>query len=489
MINRVPRKWQIPLTWKASAVFAGLAFLTALILFTSPGTPTTGNSDIQEYFQLRKGPFDIVVTESGVIKAREKVIIKSEVEGTTTILWVIEEGKQVKKGELLLDLDASNLQSAMVDQEILVDNAEASYISARENLAVVKNQTESDLNQAELTLRFAKQDLKKYTEGEYPHLLKEQESNIILKKEVLRRAQEKLDWSRKLHGEKYLSATELDGDVLAVRKGKIELDLANQGLRLLTDYTYQRTVAELESNVRQTQMALERSKRKAVADVVQAEAGLRAKKSQFQQEKNKLDKLKNQLAKTRIYAPTDGLVIYATTARNFMRNKPPLATGQEVKERQELIYLPRSSSMLAEIMIPEVSLHKINIGLPVRVMVDALPGKEFEGKLVSISPLPDSKGNWFNENLKLYPAVIHLEENIEGLRTGMSCQAEILVQHYDEVLFAPIQTVVQNENRSFVYLEGRPSPVEVETGLDNNIMIRMISGVKAGDRLLLTPPY
>lgn len=491
MSDTLQKKWhRWPLPWKISALLAGLAVPAVLLLWSSPTTPIADDIDVQEYFQLKKGPLDIVVAEAGVIKAREKEIIKSEVEGSTTILWIIEEGKQVKKGELLLELDASKLQDAMVDQGIQVDNAEAAYINARENLAVMKNQAESDIDQAELKLRFAEQDFRKYTEGEYPNALKEQASNIILKQEVLRRAEEKLAWSRKLHGKKYLSATELDGDNLAARKAQIELDLAKENLILLKEYTYQRTVAELESDVRQSRMALERSKRKAAADVVQAEAGLRAKQSQFRQEKNKLDKLKGQLAKTRIVAPADGLVIYATTAkRSMMMSKSPLATGQEVTERQELIHLPRRSSMLAEIRIPEVSLSKVKVDLPVRVMVDALSGREFDGRLASISPLPDARSNWFNENLKLYPAVIHLEENITGLRTGMSCQAEILVQHYDQALFAPLQAVVKKEGRTVVYLEGRQEPVEVETGLDNNIMIRLISGVEEGDRLLLTPPF
>ncbi len=48
----------------------------------------------------------------------------------------------------------------------------------------------------------------------------------------------------------------------------------------------------------------------------------------------------------KLYAPTDGMVIYATSSRGGAshEDRRPLADGVEVWERQELIYLPRSTS-------------------------------------------------------------------------------------------------------------------------------------------------
>ncbi|MDT8379749.1 MAG: efflux transporter periplasmic adaptor subunit, partial [Desulfotignum sp.] len=115
-------------------------------------------------YVVRSGPLTIDVIESGTIKAREQLIIKNEVEGKTSILYLIPEGTQVKKGDLLVELDASTLMDAKIDQEIKVQNAEAAFVNATESLAVVENQARSDLDLAELTLEFARQDLKKYTD-------------------------------------------------------------------------------------------------------------------------------------------------------------------------------------------------------------------------------------------------------------------------------------------------------------------------------------
>lgn len=145
-------------------------------------------------FEVRNGPLRISVIETGTIEAREKIIIKSEVEGKTSIISLVDEGSRVKKGDLLVELDGSDLLDQKVDQEIKVMNTEATYVSAREDLEVVKNQAQSDVDKAKLTYDFAIHDLKKYREGEYPNQLKEAESRITLAEEELARAKEKYEW-------------------------------------------------------------------------------------------------------------------------------------------------------------------------------------------------------------------------------------------------------------------------------------------------------
>jgi len=111
---------------------------------------------------------------------REQIIIKNEVEGKTSIIYLIPEGNQVARGDLLVELDASSLMDARVDQEIKVQNAEAAHVNATENLAVAENQAKSDMDLAVLTLEFARQDLEKYSKGEFPNELKKAEAEITL---------------------------------------------------------------------------------------------------------------------------------------------------------------------------------------------------------------------------------------------------------------------------------------------------------------------
>jgi HlyD family secretion protein len=443
-------------------------------------------------FVVKRGPLRISVNESGTIKARDQVILRSEVEGRTSILSLVPEGTRVKQGDLLVELDASLLLDTKIDQEIKVQNDKAAFIGARENLAVVVNQAQSDIDIAKLTLEFAELDLKKYLEGEYPNLRKEAQAKITLAEEELARAEEKLKWSTRLFDEKYISQTELQADQLAASKAKLELELAKNNLTLLENFTYKRNLSQLNSDVKQAEMALERTERKAKADVAQAEADLKAKESEYNRQQDKLQKTEEQIEKAKIYAPADGPAIYATSARrgSWRRSSEPLDVGQEVKERQELIYLPTTSSVKAEVDIHEASLKKVQVGLPAVITVDALPGKTFLGHLAHIAPLPDAQYMWMNPDLKVYNAEIYLDANDSALRTGMSCKAEIIIDQYEDATYIPVQAVLRISGEPTVYVvdDKTIERRKVEIGLDNNIVVRIMSGLAEGEVVLLTPP-
>lgn len=441
-------------------------------------------------FPVREGQLTISVSEPGTIKNRDQVVLKSEVEGRAAILFLIGEGVNVRKGDLLIELDGTGIEEQRASQSITVINAEASFIRARENLAVARNQAESDVAKARQDLRFAELDLQKYDEGDYPQALKQAEADIAIATEEEKRAFDKLQWSKKLHDQRYLSLVELQADELAHKKAELERTLAENRKLVLEEFSHKRDKEALVSAVGQAKMALERVTRKASADTVQADADLKAKEQEFQRQKTKLEKLETQLKRTKIFTPIDGMVVYATTGRGDMRdNEQPLAEGSEVRERQELIYLPTAQSMLAEVKVHESSLKKVQVGMPCRVTVDAAPNRSFSGRVAKIAVLPDAQSRWGNPDLKVYNTEIHLDDGTD-LRAGMSCRAEIIVETHASALFVPVQCVVREGKGMFVYTPspGGPVAVPVEVGLDNNSMVRILSGVAKGDQVLLNPP-
>ncbi|MGI5922479.1 MAG: efflux RND transporter periplasmic adaptor subunit [Lentisphaeria bacterium] len=450
-----------------------------------------GEQAKQIFARVEEGPLVINLTEAGSIKPREQIVIKSQVEGRVSILYIVPEGQRVKKGDLLVELDSSTQKDNLVNQEITVQNASASHVQAQENLEVVKNQAAADVDKAELDLLFAKEDLIKYEEGEYPKTLNELESRVTLAAEELQRAQDKLKWSTTLFEEKYLSETEFRSDTLACKRYELELKTAQNNLALSQNYTYKRQVAQLESDVRQRTMALERIQRSSRANVVQAEAQLLARELELNRQRSRLTKIQEQIEKSLIYAPADGLVIYATSSRGPWRsNTQPLEEGQEVFERQELIYLPTADTFDAEIKVHETNLKKIFVGLPVRIRIDALPGRVFLGKIAKIAPLPDAQSMFMNPDLKIYNTTVNIDGGDGVLKSGMNCEAEIIIEQYAKAMFVPVQCVVRAAGTPVVYIRQGDSVErrDVEIGLDNNRMVRILSGLAVGDEVLITPP-
>src|SRR4030043_576215 len=221
--NNMLRKLQ-ELIKKSPALSTGgiilLILLVVGIIFLFNGE--SAESRIPTY-EVKQGPLKISVTETGTIQPKEKIIVKNQLEGQTTIVYLLDEGTKVKKGDLMMELDSSSLSDKKIDQEIAVQNAEAARIDASESYEVAKNQAQRDIDQARLNSEFAKQDLEKYIQGEYPDQLKEAESQITLAEEELCQGKDRLDWSEKLYKEGYLSQSELEKDRLSYRQKELAL--------------------------------------------------------------------------------------------------------------------------------------------------------------------------------------------------------------------------------------------------------------------------
>lgn len=469
----------------AGAVGGALLLLLASLLFMGKKAPI---EDEGVLYRVSAEPFTVRISESGSIASRDRVVIKSQVRGQRSVIFLIEEGTEVAEGDLLIELDSSQLEDKLVEEEIELENAEAELISARENLAVVRNQAQADIAKARLDFQFAKQDLENYREGDYKMLLKRANSRITLARAELQQAEDRLAGSQRLFDNRYISETELESDQLARQRAETDLELVIEEKRILETFTFARQMTELESDVEQTELALERAERRASANIAQAEARLSARQAEVQRERVSVADLREQISYCRIIAPTSGMVIYAPQGNRWSREA--LEEGTDVRERQELIYLPTADAMSANIKVHETMLNKLELGLRASITVDALPNQPLTGRVSEIAVMPED-GGWRNSELKQYATEIAINETLPSLRSGMTCKADILVASYDSVLTVPLQAVLQVEGQPCVFVPGRggkPVPRPVELGLDNNRKIHILSGLEEGDRVLLNPP-
>ncbi|MEM1013181.1 MAG: HlyD family efflux transporter periplasmic adaptor subunit [Planctomycetota bacterium] len=442
--------------------------------------------------EVKRGPLVISVTQTGTIKAASQAVVKSEIEGMATILELVPEGEKVTAGDLLISLDTSKLQDDRVTAEIKVRNDESDLLQANEELAVKENQAIADVSAAELDLRFAIEDHKKYMEGDFPKELKQAQNKIVIADAELKRSQEKRRGSERLYEAGFISFSELEADRLSEQKNQLDLELARQAADLLEGWTYRRKIDEFESDIEQKTMALERARRKATADVAQANARVSARQAELRREQLRLDNIVRQIGAGNIYAPTDGMVVYATSSQGGWRgNQEPLEPGQSVRERQELIYLPDDVDRIAEVSIHESQLDKIRVGQKARITLDAVPGAVFWGEVETIAPLPDATAVFWNPDNKIYPTKIRIRGKDLGLRTGMSCRVEIIVERLDDAVYVPVQSVVRVGGTESVFVVNDDGSIErrdVETGLDDNANVVIKNGVDAGEKVSLTPP-
>ena len=157
LIKKQPR-------WRIGALILVLALA---VIWLKSGGKSAGHSAT---FTARRGPLEISVLEGGSIQALESQEIKCEVRvgyQGTKILKIVEEGYQVteedlKTNKVLVELDSSDLQKQIVQQEIQYQTAIASLTDAQQGYDIQLNQNISDIKAAEQKSRFARMDFDKF---------------------------------------------------------------------------------------------------------------------------------------------------------------------------------------------------------------------------------------------------------------------------------------------------------------------------------------
>lgn len=454
----------------------------------SSGSDSTSRIEGQA---VRRGPLTISVVERGNLKSADSIVLKNEIEGQTTILYLIAEGTLVKAGELLCELDTSELVERRVAQKIAVESAEASFVNAKQTHEIQESQNQSDIAKAERELDFAKVDLAKYIDGDWPQFKQAADEAILLAKVELARATQDRQWSERLQAKGFLEMTQLDADKLAEKRAEIQQAQTTRELELLEKYEFPRQKKLLEADVEEAGRELDRTKLQATARIVDFESDVRSSESRLALEREKFEKLDSQIAKSKITAPVDGMVVYAQQQGSRWGGGEPLREGTQVRERQEIINIPQTEGMIAEASLHETVLEKVKEGMRCKITVGALPDSpSFEGRVRFKAVLPDQNSWYANPDLRVYRTEIEIDDPEPRMRPGMSCSLEVMVEEIPDTLYVPLQSIYLDAGNPVCFVASGKSPEvrAVQVGQNNGKWAEIKSGLKEGEMVLLAQP-
>jgi HlyD family secretion protein len=468
------------------AVVAAVALIAVAAIFINSTRPVALGFNS---YEVKQGDFLISVVEGGTVEAVREQSIRSEVEGTARIVYIVPEGTYVKKDQLLVSLDSSASQDAVNQQQINVEKADFAHIQAQQQLEIQKSIVDSEVSAAKLKVEFAQSDLDKYVKGEMLQARRNSQIDITNVLENLKIAEERLEWTDALYKDGYETKSNLDKDRLTVSQTKLKLEQAEQALWMLQTFDEPKKKRTLEASLQEAQDNLDRVRLQGERKLAQFQADVETQKSTLELSRRKLERDQKQLQATRIVAPQDGLVVYATGGGHFS-SESMIEEGAVVRYRQEIIKLPDISEMKLSVKVHESYVNHVRLGQPAYVVMDAMPDRRFRGEIMRVAPLPDSQSRWGNPNLKVYATEILITDKLPDVKPGVSARAEIVITNLLNVLTAPIQAVTTRKGQQVVFLESAPQrPVPVQVGYYNAKFIEITSGLKAGARVLLSPPF
>lgn len=510
--NKLPIK--LPLKISKKMILIGVLLIAIIVILIIIGR-SSRDATTFAIVPVERGNLVVEVLESGSIAASESLDIRSKVEGRTTIISIIPEGtiiteEDVKNKKVLVELDSAELRKKLDQQEITVEKASAELTDAQESYNIQVNKNESNLKEGELKVKFAKMDLDKYLGekvadlftsdivtlsdlidhenlgGEALQKKREQENTISLAEEELARAEEKVIWTAKLEEKGYVTQNELQADELAVKQKDVGLEKAKTAYDLFKKYELIKQAEKLRSDYEQAKKELERVIAQNRSELSRALAKLRSAEANLKSQSDQLDKLKEQLVNCKIYATKPGLVLYGDSESYFW-SRDQIKEGAEVRERQIILNIPETTSMIAKTKVHESMINRVKEGLPVEITIDAIPDRIYTGKVKKVSHVPDSEQRWMNPNLKVYITEVSLNGRHEELKPGMSAQIRIICDELKNVLLVPLQAITTEGDNSicFVMASSVPEKRVITTGDYNDKFMEIKDGLKEGEKIVL----
>lgn len=210
-----------------------------------------------------------------------------------------------------------------------------------------------------------------------------------------------------------------------------------------------------------------------------------------------------------IVAPMDGVVL----TKNVEIGESITSGVSSFNAGTVLFTVADTSRMIVKAGVNEVDIGKIQVGLPVRVTLDAYPKVRFEGKIDRIAPAVR-----IDEKVRVFDVEIRLDAQGRELRSGMTANIEVIGEKKVKVLSTPVESVFKRDDQEIVYVKKaidpkafaeeskeKKSPEQIKkeqkdawkkffdkrvvvTGLADNARVEIVSGLKAGEEVALEDP-
>lgn len=444
------------------------------------------------FYRVTTMPMEVTVTKDGELQAVNNTDIACPIEGSSTIQFIEKEGTTVKKGDVLMIIDASELQTKLESATLELQEAEAELIAAKEQKEIQESTNVANLEAANVDLILARLDLQQYTEGTYPQSLEAAKRKVEMAKIGQKNKEQKLAQNQSLFGKGFVNSSDVKDAEIALLEAQNDLATAETDLMVLEKYTHEKDLTEKRNEVVQAEKKFVRTQRENASNLAQKISALQSKEQSLLVRKRQHEQLKSQMEACTVRAPTDGLVVYGSSGSMWSRRDTPIQAGATVRYQETVIRLPDTSQMKAVSRIQEAQVTKLRVDRsnPMRASVKIIGVPEaVPGWVSNISVMADSSSRWFNPDAKDYPVDITLAKTPQGLKPGVGVEVTVYVDRIPSTLAVPLAAIYTVGKESYVFVRKGGStettPNLVKLGQVNDTHAQILDGIKEGDQVLL----
>jgi HlyD family secretion protein len=409
-----------------------LAFVAGAVTLCSYRAPLAAADTVN----VSRASFEVRVETLGVLDAARSNQVTSTVRGDRgKLVYIIEDGASVKAGDVLARFDATPFEADVAKLTGEVRAKEAMVEFARQSLEVEKSQVKKTLDNGEFDLIAARQEHSRF-----------------------------LAYIEDLKG--------------LVKKGYAVGGEVAQA---------QRKEEELRTKLNKAETELGRLQKEAMFSVAKAAAELNRAETEVNTARTALATAQRDLENSVLRAPASGFVVLSEIFSGPVKRRP--RTGDTVWQGQPIMYLPDLSAMVVKTQVREEDLHKLRMGLPATVRVEAYPDAKFEGIVSNVGVLAVENTTQGAAG-KHFQLAVEMRGGDARLRPGMTARVTIVADRANGVVSIPVGALHYDgaQPTCYVYDGHSFTPRKVTVGRRGDDLLEITAGLREGERVSLAKP-
>jgi HlyD family secretion protein len=403
------------------------------------------------------------VDSSGSVAPESEAALSFGASGTVSKVNV-KPGDRVKKGDVLAELDTSDLALQVAQQEQAYLAQQAGYSMTLTPDADAVAAAEAQLASAQAAFQAAQ---KKYAVNRTDQVavscynldnVKQTYDDAVNAYNALAQ-----DWRVQVNGSLELSPqkAQLDRAKAAYDKAVIECNLAKSGVN--------------DSNVKSALAQLEQARANLETLKSPSDRTIEKAKIQLEQARLSLEQTRRTLDDAKIVAPYDGVV----TAVNAVVGTP--GSGEAI------VLLADTSKYHVDVLIDESEVGQVQTGQEAEITLDALPEAKIAGAVSRIDP-----AGTINQGVVYYKTRIDLDPTNEPLLIDMTANARIILDTHADVLAVP-GGAIRSDPQGGYYVnvvtdDGTAQRVDVTTGYTDGDLTEVSGDLQLGQLVFLSEP-
>lgn len=219
-----------------------------------------------------------------------------------------------------------------------------------------------------------------------------------------------------------------------------------------------------------------------------ARIDLKSSRERLAQAQAQLEQVNDQLSKTRIVSPIDGVI----TSLDIKVGETAIASSTNIPG-SSLMTIANPQSIYTEVLVDEADIANLAVGQRAEIVAIAYPDEPILGVVRYIANTAKTEPN--RQGLSFTVEIDILEAGGVVLRPGMSCRAEIFTAQDQAVPAVPIQALIFEEDRSqllseyflFVNEDGVARKTPVQVGASDDEFQELTSGIDGDVEIVVGP--